>query len=49
MLTGDNHTTAKAIGRRLGLTEIEADVLPEQKAEVVARLKSRGPRRRHGG
>lgn len=42
MLTGDNRTTANAIARRLGLTEVEADVLPDQKAAVVARLKSEG-------
>lgn len=42
MLTGDNRTTANAIARRLGLTEVEADVLPDQKAGVVARLKSEG-------
>jgi Cu+-exporting ATPase len=42
MLTGDNRTTANAIARRLGLTEVEADVLPDQKAEVVAKLKKEG-------
>ncbi len=42
MLTGDNRTTANAIARRLGLTEVEADVLPDQKAEVVAKLKREG-------
>ena len=42
MLTGDNRTTANAIANRLGLTEIEADVLPDQKAEIVARLKREG-------
>jgi Cu+-exporting ATPase len=42
MLTGDNRTTAEAIGRRLGLSRIEADVLPDQKAAIVERLKSEG-------
>jgi Cu+-exporting ATPase len=42
MLTGDNQTTAEAIGRKLGLADIEADVLPNQKAAVVAKLKSEG-------
>lgn len=42
MLTGDNRTTANATARRLGITEIEADVLPDQKAAVVARLKKEG-------
>jgi Cu+-exporting ATPase len=42
MLTGDNRTTANAIARRLGLTDVEADVLPDQKAEVVAKLKQEG-------
>ena len=42
MLTGDNRVTAEAIARRLGITEIEADVLPDQKAAVVARLQAAG-------
>ena len=42
MLTGDNRVTAEAIGKKLGLTEIEADVLPEQKAAIVASLKAEG-------
>ena len=42
MLTGDNRTTAEAIAKRLGITEIEADVLPDKKADVVAKLKARG-------
>ena len=42
MLTGDNRTTAEAIGAQLGITEIEADVLPDGKAAFVARLKREG-------
>lgn len=42
MLTGDNRTTAEAIGRKLGISDIEADVLPDQKAAVVTKLKSEG-------
>src|SRR5207302_5903947 len=34
MLTGDNRTTAQAVGRRLAITEIEAEVLPDHKAAV---------------
>ena len=42
MLTGDNHITAEAIAKRLGITEVEADVLPDKKADVVAKLKAQG-------
>jgi Cu+-exporting ATPase len=42
MLTGDNRTTADAVARRLGIDEVIADVLPDQKNEVVARLRSEG-------
>jgi Cu+-exporting ATPase len=42
MLTGDNRTTAEAIGRRLGIAEVEAEVLPEEKSTVVARLRAEG-------
>ncbi len=42
MLTGDNRTTAEAVGRKLDLDEIEAEVLPDQKSEVVKRLQAEG-------
>ncbi len=42
MLTGDSRRTAEAIGARLGIDEVIADVLPEGKAAVVARLKEEG-------
>jgi P-type Cu+ transporter len=42
MLTGDNKTTAAAIASRLGITEMEAEVLPEQKSAVVERLQKQG-------
>lgn len=42
MLTGDNRVTAEAVARRLGITEVEADVAPDQKAAVVAKLKAEG-------
>ena len=42
MLTGDNHTTAQAVARRLGITEVEAEVLPDGKAKVVEDLRREG-------
>jgi len=42
MLTGDNRTTAQAVATKLGITEVEADVLPDQKNAIVRRLKSEG-------
>lgn len=42
MLTGDNRTTAEAVARKLGIDEVEAEVLPEEKSSVVARLRSQG-------
>jgi Cu+-exporting ATPase len=42
MLTGDNRTTAESVARKLGIDEVEADVLPEQKGEVVKRLQKQG-------
>jgi Cu+-exporting ATPase len=42
MLTGDNRTTALAVAAKLGIAEVEAEVLPDQKAEIVARLRREG-------
>jgi Cu+-exporting ATPase len=42
MLTGDNRTTAQAVASKLGLDDIQADGLPDQKAAVVKRLQSEG-------
>ncbi len=42
MLTGDNRTTAQAIARRLGITDIEAEVLPAQKSAVIEKLRRQG-------
>ena len=42
MLTGDNRTTAQAVARRLGIGDVEAEVLPDQKSAVVARLQKEG-------
>jgi P-type Cu+ transporter len=42
MVTGDSRTTAEAVARTLGLDEVEAEVLPEQKVAVIKRLQAEG-------
>jgi Cu+-exporting ATPase len=42
MLTGDSRATAEAVARKLGIEAVEAEVLPEQKAEVIKRLQAQG-------
>jgi Cu+-exporting ATPase len=42
MLTGDNKTTADAVARRLGIADVEAEVLPDQKSAAVSRLREAG-------
>jgi Cu+-exporting ATPase len=42
MMTGDNRTTALAVAQKLGIDEVEADVLPQDKAAVVERLRAQG-------
>lgn len=42
MLTGDSRTTAEAVGKKLGIDEVIAEILPDQKAEMVKRLQGEG-------
>lgn len=42
MLTGDNHTTATVVARKLGIDEVEADILPADKARTIERLRREG-------
>jgi P-type Cu+ transporter len=42
MLTGDNRATAEVVGRKLGIAQIEAEVLPQDKGKIVERLRKEG-------
>ena len=42
MLTGDSRTTAEAVARKLGIDEVTAEVLPDEKGEVVKKLQAEG-------
>jgi Cu+-exporting ATPase len=42
MVTGDNRTTANAVASQLGISEVEAEVLPEDKSRIVRRLREAG-------
>jgi Cu+-exporting ATPase len=42
MLTGDNKTTAQAVGKALGIDDVEADVLPDDKNRIVKKLRADG-------
>jgi Cu+-exporting ATPase len=42
MVTGDNRTTAEAVAKKLGIDEVHAEVLPEQKIEVIRDLQRKG-------
>ena len=49
MLTGDSRTTAQAVASKLGIDDVVAEVLPQDKSSAVERLQNEGPVRRHGG
>ena len=44
MVTGDSRITADAVGRQLGLDQVEAETLPSEKAEIIKRLQKMGQR-----
>jgi Cu+-exporting ATPase len=44
MVTGDSRVTAEAVARKLGIDDVEAEILPEQKSEAVKRLQAAGHR-----
>lgn len=44
MLTGDNEQTAQAVAQQLGINQVMSQVLPDQKADVIAKLKAKGHR-----
>lgn len=44
MITGDSRATAQAVGRRLGIDDVQAEVLPDQKSEAIKHLQSEGHR-----
>ncbi len=44
MLTGDSRSTAEAVARKLGIDDVEAEVLPDRKREIIRRLKANGLR-----
>lgn len=44
MVSGDNETTVNAVAKRMGITEVQANILPEGKAAVVKRLQESGER-----
>ena len=45
MLTGDSEATARAVAKELGIDRVEAEVLPDEKADVIARLQKERARR----
>ena len=49
MCTGDNRRTAESVARELGIDEFRAEVMPDEKIEIVKRLKAERRNRRDGG
>ena len=49
MCTGDNRRTAESVARELGIDEVRAEVMPDEKIEIVKRLKASWRNRRNGG